>query len=135
MTYSFLNFEGKQIIMRKKCLRRKIALPEWKTHWIWDPKIASLNLSASDIFFLRVWFRFLFIMLSLKMFVHLFIRFFLTFVKFFKTLMEKKLWCQKKFLRRKVENSILIKERFSKLNFYISERMHRISYFSTLTTM
>ena len=135
MTYSFLNFEGKQIIMRKKMFKTKNRITRVEN---------ALDLRPKDREFesFSIWYFFSKGVVSVSIhhvkienvcsFVY---SFFLTFVKFFKTLTEKKLWCQKKFLRRKVENSILIKERFSKLNFYISERMHRISYFCTLTTM
>ena len=103
--------------------QNKIILAEWKTHWIWDPKIASLNLSAADIFFLRVGFRFLFIMYVFENVCSFVFSFFiLTFEQCLKLWQKRNCNAKQNSLRWNAENKILIKERFSKFNCYISEK-------------
>ena len=103
--------------------QNKITLAEWKTHWIWDPKIASLNLSAADIFFLRVGFRFLFTMYVFENVCSFVFSFFiLTFEQCLKLWQKRNFNAKQNSLRWNAENKILIKERFSKFNCYISEK-------------
>ena len=101
--------------------QNKIILAEWKTRWILDPKIASLNLSAADIFFLRVGFRFLFIMYVFENVCSFVFSFFiLTFEQCLKLWQKRN--AKQNSLRWNAENKILIKERFSKFYCYISEK-------------